>query len=486
MIKKFDEYIKESYNNFGFVKSRSNYYLINESQESKSQSEAIKLVMNKWGWDKEKADKFVRVDLRNDITPLRDKQIGKFTLGVTRMYLNNEIKDANTISDFNATLKLLSAHLNEYDRNINGLSAEELISKFKKVRENNVKKEKQEINRIKFGVSDYEIVKIDSFSDAKKYYKYTNPNSRWCLTHMDDMYDSYTCDGINQIYFCLKHGFEDIEPDVGENAPLDEYGLSMLSIIVNEEGELAYCTTRWNHDNEGSDSAMNAVEISKVVNVNFYEVFKPNTKWKDMINNVKSRLSNGESPEKIFDRVSDFKDGCATVSLNKKYNLINKNGEFLSDKWFDYASDFIEGYAQVDLNGKCNFINKNGEYLSDEWFNAVYDFKDGCAIVLLRGMRNFINKNGEYLSDKWFDYVYDFKDGYAIVLLRGMRNFINKNGEYLSDKWFDYASDFKDGYARVGLNDKWNFINKNGEIVLDKWFDSYSTAKEYLDNLLKK
>jgi hypothetical protein len=471
VIKTFDKFIKESYNNLGFIKSRSNYYLINESQESKSQSEAVKLVMHKLGWDRAKADNFIRVDLRNDITPLRDKQIGKFTLGITRMYLNNEITDANIISDINATLKLLTAHLNEYDRNLNGLSAEELISKFKRVRENNVKKEKQEINRIKFGVSDYEIVKIDSFNDAKKYYEYTNPDSRWCLTHMEDMYSSYTCDGINQIYFCLKHGFEDIEPDVGENAPLDEYGLSMLSIIVNEEGELAYCTTRWNHDNEGSDSAMNAVEISEVVNVNFYEVFKPNTKWKDMINNAKSRLSNGESPEKIFDRVSDFKDDCATVSLNKKYNIINKNGEIMSDKWFDYASDFEDGCARVKLNKKYNLINKNGEFLLDKWFDHVDSFKDGYAKVMSKDGQNFINKNGEFLLDKWFDYVDSFKDGCAKVLLRGKHYLINKNGEILSDKWFDRIFDFKDGYGKVMLNDKYNFINKNGEILSDKWFD---------------
>ena len=176
MIKKFDEFIKESYNNFGLIKSKSNYYMINESQESKSQSAAIKLVMDRFGWDYQRSDKFVREDLRNDITALRDKNIAKFTLGVTRMYLNNEITDARSISDLNATLKLLTAHLNEYDRNLNGLSAEELISKFKKARENNVKKEKQEINRIKFGVSDYEIVRIDSFNDAKKYYNYTNPS----------------------------------------------------------------------------------------------------------------------------------------------------------------------------------------------------------------------------------------------------------------------------------------------------------------------
>jgi len=456
MFKKFDEYIKETYNNFDFIKSRSRYYLINESQESKSQSEAIKLVMDTWGWNHAKADKFIRVDLRNDITPLRDKQIGKFTLGVTRMYLNNEITDARSISDINATLKLLTAHLNEYDRNLNGLSAEELISKFKQARENNVKKEKQEINRIKFGVSDYEIVKIDSFNDAKKYYNYTNPNSRWCLTYMEDMYSSYTCDGINQIYFCLRHGFEDVKPIVGKNAPLDEYGLSMLSIILNEEGELDYCTTRWNHANGGDDSAMDAVEISKVVNVNFYETFKPNTKWKDMVYNAKQRLVNGDSPEEIFDNVFDFKEGYAAVQLNGKYNFINKNGEFLSDKWFDYSNDFIEGYAQVELNNKWNFINKNCEYLSNKWFDDVVDFSDGYARVRLKDRLN--NKH----------------------------NFINKNGEIISDTWFDFVYNFSEGYAIVKLNDKYNFINKNGDIMSDKLFDSYMDVKKYLDNLLKK
>ena len=438
MIKKFEEFIFESYNYESFeIRKRSDLFLLTESQESESQKSAIKLVMDRFGWDKERANHFVRIDLRNDITALRDKQIGKFTLGVTRMYVNRELGDANAISNLNATLKLLSAHLNEYDRNLNGLSADELISKFKKVRENNVEREKREISKMKFGVSEYEIVKIDSFNDAKKYYKYTNPNSRWCLTHMDDQYDNYTCDGINQIYFCLRKGFENVKPIVGENAPLDDYGLSMLSVIVNENGELAYCTCRWNHDNEGNDSVMDAVKISEVVNVNFYEVFKPNTKWKDMIDNVKSRLANGESLENVFDSVSYFEDGCAIVELNKKYNLINKNGEFLADKWFDYIDDFEDGCARVELNKRYNLINKNGEYLLDKWFDYIDVFYDGYARVNLNGKRNFINIDGEILSDEWFDAVYNFDDGYARVKLNGEYNFINKNGEYLLDKWFN-------------------------------------------------
>ena len=304
-----------------------NGQLLTESQESKSQSEAIKYIETNLGWSHEKADNFVRVDLRQDITSLRDRKIAKFTLGVTRMYCNGELNDASIKSDLNATLKLLSAHLNEYDRNLNGLSASELIERFAQVRQDNVDAEKGDIDSMDFsGGSNYKIVPINSFEEAQQYYKYTNPNSRWCLTYMYNMYDSYTRDGINQIYFCLRDGFESIKPIVGESAPLDDYGLSMLSIIVNEKGELAYCTTRWNHDNGGSDQSMTAKEVSQVVGVNFYQVFKPNNKWNDLLAEVKEHLSSGEDPNDIFDEVDDFHNGFAIVELNEKVNLLNANG----------------------------------------------------------------------------------------------------------------------------------------------------------------
>ena len=344
---------------------RMNYvgkpYMLTESQESTSQKEAIRYVEQQLGWSHEKANNFVRVDLRNDITSLRDKKIGKFTLGVTRMYCNGELRDARIISDLNATLKLLSAHLNEYDRNLNGLSAQELIQRFAQTRQSNLEAEKDELNAMEFGTnSNYNIVPINSFEEAQQYYQYTNPNSRWCLTHMKNMFDSYTCNGINQIYFCLQNGFENIPPKVGEGAPLDEYGLSMLSIIVNERGELAYCTTRWNHANGGSDSAMSAKEVSQVVGANFYAVFKPNNKWQELITQVKQRLANGENPSNVFDEVEDFQEGFARVKLNRKWNFINQEGQLLSNQWYDWVRDFREGFAMVKLNGEDYKLDTSG------------------------------------------------------------------------------------------------------------------------------
>ena len=453
--------------------------LIIESQESKSQSEAIKYLMQKFNWDKEKANNFVRNDLRQDITALRDKNIAKFTLGVTRMYCDRQLSDARIIGNLNATLKLLSEHLDEYDRNLNGLSAQELIDRFAQTRRDNVDAEKGEIDSMDFSQgSKYQIVPINSFEEAQNYYEYTNPNSRWCLTHMDDMFDSYTNDGINQIYFCLREGFENQPCEVGENAPLDDYGLSMLSIIVNENGELAYCTTRWNHDNGGSDSSMSAKEVSQVVGVNFYQVFKPNNKWQNLLSVVKEKISRGVPYNDIFDYVSNFKDGFAKVILNDKWNFINTNGDFLSDQWFDYIGDFKDGFAKVMLNGKWNFINTNGEFIVNKLFDDVDDFNNGYARVRLNDNFNFINTNGDFLSDQWFDYVYCFRNGYAQVKLNDKYNFINTNGDIISDQWFDYVHYFKDSYAIVILNSKYNFINTNGDIISDQWFDNVSNFND--------
>ena len=457
--------------------------LIAESQESKSQSEAIKYLMQKMHWDKERANNFVRNDLRQDITALRDKNIAKFTLGVTRMYCDRQLTDARIISNLNATLKLLSAHLNEYDRNLNGISAQELIDKFAQTRQDNIDAEKGEIDSMDFSQgSRYQIVPINSFEEAQDYYEYTNPNSRWCLTHMDDMFDSYTHDGINQIYFCLREGFESEPCEVGENAPLDDYGLSMLSIIVNENGELAYCTTRWNHDNGGNDSSMSAKEISQVVGVNFYQVFKPNNKWQDMLSEVKEKISRGVPYYEIFDEVGYFKEGYAWVELNRKHNFINNNGEFISNQWFDGVNEFRNGYAWVKLNGKYNFINTEGQLVSpNQWFDEISIFVDGYARVKLDGQINFINTNGELFSKQWFDEVGGFIDGYAQVRLdEEGYNFINTNGDLVSDQWFEYAYLYTNGMAMVELDgEDYKFNLKDGTLY------NINENKQY-NNMAKK
>ena len=334
---------------------------ITESQESKSIAAAKKLVIQRLNYDEQEADEFVRIKLRNDIPTLRTPQGGKFILGVTRMFCDGELRTANDIGNLNSTLKLVAsdAHINEYDRNLNNLSCQELIRRFAKAMSDNLEAEKDEINQMVFdSPSDYEIVRIDSFKQALEYGDYVS----WCVTHDKNMFNTYTSNGINQFYFCLKNGFEGVDEVPSEGCPLDEYGLSMIAVSVNENGMLNTCTCRWNHDNGGDDSIMNSKEISQVIGMNFFEVFKPNNKWKDLLNTVNQRIANGEDPRDVYDYVYNFHDGLALVRLEGRYNYINEEGDYLTDQWFDKLDGFYEGLAIVKLGVKYNFINKEGNF----------------------------------------------------------------------------------------------------------------------------
>ena len=198
------------------------------------------------------------------------------------------------------------------------------------------------------------------------------------------------------------------------------------------------------------------------------------------------RLSDGESPEEVFDSVGFFSEDFARVNLRGKYNFINQKGEILSpNQWFDGAGDFSEGFAMVKLNRKWNFINRNGKIaFSKQWFDLVNDFREGFAKVYLyfKGY-NFINQNGELLSpNQWFDAVNSFSEGFARVYLFGEgNNFINQKGEYLTpNQWFDVVDDFREGFAQVYLERKGNnFINQKGEILSpNQWFDLVDDFRE--------
>ena len=227
---------------------------------------------------------------------------------------------------------------------------------------------------------------------------------------------------------------------VGPNAPLDEYGLSMIAVSITMEGEPNSITCRWNHDNGGSDSVMDDEQLSELLGVNFYSVFKPYTreelhaKGVILFDEVQPMLDNGVSPTDIFE-------------------------------FFGY---FYDDYARVSLNNKWNFINTNNKLLSDTWYDTVYDFSNGYACVSLGNKWNLIDTNGKLISDRWFDEVGGFHDGYALVKLGDKYNFINQNGKYINNILYDYAGDFYHGYALVEIDDEWFKIYTNGKLYAER------------------
>ena len=442
--------------------------MLTEGRQTKNRNAAKNYIMQQLGYSESDAMQFIG-QLKVKIPSVRLQQ-EKFLLGVARLFIDGELRvyDYFKCTNFNQTLKLIAsdAHVNEYDNNLNGMSAEELINRFADVRVGELSKRKELMGGKQYNQNrEYTIVPINSYKEATKYAKY----NEWCVTYSEDMFDDKTCHGAGRFYFCLQNGFENVPKKVGPNAPLDEYGLSMIAVSITMEGEPNSITCRWNHDNGGSDSVMDDEQLSDLLGVNFYNVFKPytreelHTKGFILFDEVQPMLDNGVSPADIFKEISDFNDGYAKVNLNGKWNFINRNNKLLSDTWFDAVYDFYNGYAKVNFNDKWNFIDTNGKLISDTWFGWVDDFINGYAMVLLDNKWNLIDRNGKRVSNTWYDWVDYFHNGYAKVNFNDKWNFIDKNGKLLSDTWFDWVDDFYNGYAMTKVGDKFFRIYSNGQ-----------------------
>lgn len=187
-------------------------------------------------------------------------------------------EDSQSLNKLAIILKIISQeHSNEFDATLNGYSFDDLEYEYGEDASKLSKEDQDEINNKTYTRNtDYTIVKINSFEEAEKFYQYTNPKQQWCITRDKNMFLKYTGYGTNSLYFAYKKGFENIEPIPDENAPLDEYGLSLLCIIMapdyGDGPSIAYCTSRWNHDNGGSDSVLNPQQLSNLLGANIFKL----------------------------------------------------------------------------------------------------------------------------------------------------------------------------------------------------------------------
>ena len=344
--------------------------------------------------------------IRNDIPNSRANDCA-YLPGITRMYLSGQIKDGRTISDINITLKLLAqAHANEYDSDLNGISAQELIDRFSTARQDDIDNAKAENAKRQFDKNNnYKIVKISTPEEAAKYGEYTS----WCITHDASMYDNYTHDGLGIFYFLLKNGFENVYEERGENCPLDEYGLSMVAVSVNMDGSLNTVTCRWNHDNGGNDNIMTDEQVSQLIGQDVYQVLKPrDIKVLNETERFTSFESNGEI--KIYDKklketLNVDKYGYATFMYgydSHSYGKVNKMGEVVVKPKYFYIGEFEnDGYAIASIYGRT-LVNMKGEELYDPGVNgnveSISKANEYGVRMIVKDAGGVNNKYKEYIN----------------------------------------------------------------------------------------
>ena len=363
--------------------------LLQENRLSKNVSFARRYLMQNFNMTQEKADK--ELNEIKEIVPSVRVLDCKFLLGVTRMYKNFELRHPPVVSAIDRAINLIAAkYPNDYNYDLNGLTARAIILQYRDEIRSTMSSDKETMatqqykNTGKKGNNGYRIVQIPDFKAASKYSKYCD----WCITKEEYAYNNYTNGGTGIFYFLLKNGYSMVPKEVGENAPYDAYGLSMLAVCVYADGSLASCTTRWNHENGSSENSMNVKQISELIGRNFYEVFKPRDQ-RESNAEVETFLKNYQETRNVnvFAESRTFKDGRHALVCTKKKNdsmerrtrfpyylLDTESGQLLKD----YEGSYAMFYTPVILsNDKFSYTeNANTRYV------LVYSISIGKSIEI--------------------------------------------------------------------------------------------------------
>ena len=446
--------------------------IILEGAESRNMGLAKHYLYDKRGMDEPQAMRTIGA-IKTDIPNVRLAKC-KFILGVTRLFCNGELSDGSSITSINKYLRYIAsdAHVNEYNQNLNGLSLGDIESRFSSVAKGDLEADKERINQQEFdsSSSQYKIVNIDSFDEASKYGEYTD----WCVTHYDDMYDSYTHNGLGRFYFCLKDGFENVPREKGEGCPLDEYGLSMIAVSVDEDGSCNTITCRWNHDNGGGDNIMTPQELSEIIGMNFYKVFLPYSK--EEIAEKKKEIVNI-----IYDVYKDF----VSEDFGYMHTFDDELNSYYNDEEDAYYDD--DGYEIDDTDNESRNMLKDKEDIKDVDGDldiiAYAGFADDERLQDMDPVPSILinTKTDELIVDGLFDFQMDFNyvRGFVSAKPLGSKGTMLidvENKKYLSDTVFStaylmYSSASKDWVALVGLNGKMNVIKNDGSYLFDEWID---------------
>ena len=369
--------------------------------------------------------------------------------------------------------------LNEkFDEDLNGLSYFDLYDKINPMRKNSNRINQEKLSSLKLQNKNYHIIPIHSQEEASRYSGYTS----WCITTMMDQWEAYTRFG-RRFYFLLKDGFENVprpSDPTAVGAPFDEYGLSMISVLVDMEGEPAHVTTRYNHEYNGEDNPdlHTAEQVQNITGINLYGELKPYTREElhsmgiISFEEVPELLASGKNIGEIFDDVSNRRDEFYKVKLNEKCNLLHKESNtLLCRRWYDNIYVFEEGLAGVKLNGKWSFIDKTGKEVIPFKYDFACAFSGGLAKVRLNGKWGFIDETGREICPCKYAAADIFSEGLAQVELNGKVGYIDTTGEEVIPCKYDYAYEFKEGFARVELNGKWGYIDRTGREVVPCKYD---------------
>ena len=199
----------------------------------------------------------------NDVNASRAAK-KKFLTAVCRMFWSQQFTDPETLLNFNECVEYITSNGLEdnFDRDLNGMSVNDIIEEFLPQVHQAHEMDRHQLSNMDFTQQEhkYNIIKLRDFNHARQFHQLA---PEWCICNSEYDFSNYS-----------EQSDYDGQPNIDIYILLrDDYGLSMLCVRVTRDGRLRGVTSRWNHENGGTDRIMDTKMLSNLLGHNFYDIF---------------------------------------------------------------------------------------------------------------------------------------------------------------------------------------------------------------------
>ncbi|ADQ05784.1 KWG Leptospira repeat protein [Caldicellulosiruptor hydrothermalis 108] len=119
------------------------------------------------------------------------------------------------------------------------------------------------------------------------------------------------------------------------------------------------------------------------------------------------------------------------VYKNKKWGIVDINGNFVVKPQFDDIKELSEGFIAFKQNGKWGFMDKNFKVAIKPQFDKAENFSEGYAAVMKSNLWGYINPSGKFVIKPQYTKAGPFFAQMAAVATKDYVGLIDTKGSFV-------------------------------------------------------
>lgn len=205
-----------------------------------------------------------------------------------------------------------------------------------------------------------------------------------------------------------------------------------------------------------------------------------NTKKYDNLRNYKYQIVDKDGnplSQNNFEKIGFFNQDLAPASVDNKWGYINKTGEFVIKPQFDSASEFCNSIAKVMVNNKAALIDTKGNYVILPKYNQIETTSNNLYMVKKDNKYGYINQEDKVIIPVKFESLgglfisQNNMEVNAIAKYNSKWGIIDKKGNFVIKPEFDSLVQIRPNQYKIGINGLYGIIDGSGKYLIEPKYE---------------